>query len=87
MLAALTLQDSRELDAALLEVDRAVPPVRHDDVAALPGHLVVRVDALGRPHPLDRAARRRRVRVLAGSLRPAVIDRSPVISASPTPAS
>ena len=35
-----------ELDAALLEVDRAVPPVGHDDVAALPGDLVVGVDAL-----------------------------------------
>src|SRR4051812_47487690 len=32
-----------ELHAALLEVDRAVTPVRHDDVAALPRHLVVRV--------------------------------------------
>ena len=30
----------------LLEVDRAVAPVRHHDVAALPGHLVVRVRAL-----------------------------------------
>ena len=43
----------RELDAALLEVDRAVTPVRHHHVAALPRHLVVRVDTLGRPHPLD----------------------------------
>ncbi len=32
-----------ELDAALLEVDRAVTPVGHDDVAARPGHLVVGV--------------------------------------------
>src|SRR4029450_13635258 len=42
-----------ELDALLLKVDRAVPPVRHDDVAALPLDLVVRVDALGGPDPLD----------------------------------
>ena len=35
-----------ELDAALLEVDRAVPPVRHDDVAALPGDLVIGMDAI-----------------------------------------
>ena len=34
-----------ELDAALLEVDRAVAPVGHHDVAALPGHLVVGVHA------------------------------------------
>jgi hypothetical protein len=32
-----------ELDAALLEVDRAVAPVRHHDITALPGDLVVRV--------------------------------------------
>ena len=43
----------RELDPTLLEVDRAVTPVRHHHVAALPRHLVVRVDTLGRPHPLD----------------------------------
>ena len=53
MFAALTLQVVGVLDAALLEVDRAVPPVRHDDVAAFPLDLVVRVDALGRPDPLD----------------------------------
>ena len=52
-----------ELHAPLLEVDRAVAPVGHDDVAALPGHLVVRVHALGRPHPLDRSP-------LRGTLRP-----------------
>ena len=34
-----------ELHAVLLEVDRAVPPVGHDDVAALPGDLVIGVDA------------------------------------------
>src|SRR5690606_26165857 len=34
-----------ELDAALLEVDRAVAPVGHHDVTALPGHLVVGVDS------------------------------------------
>ncbi len=34
-----------ELDATLLEVDRAVAPVGHDDVTALPRHLVVRVHA------------------------------------------
>ena len=43
----------RELDAPLLEVDRAVPPVRHDDVAALPGHLVVRMHAGGGVDALD----------------------------------
>ena len=49
-----------EFDAALLKVDRTVPPVGHDDVAALPGDLVVRVNALtgvDPPHrePLARA--------------------------------
>ena len=34
-----------ELDAALLEDGLARPPVGHDDVAALPGHLVVGVHA------------------------------------------
>src|ERR1700689_3087916 len=34
-----------ELDAMLLEVDRAVPPVRHNDVPAFPGDLVVGVHA------------------------------------------
>ena len=34
-----------ELHAVLLEVDRAVPPVGHDDVPALPGDLVVGVHA------------------------------------------
>ena len=43
----------RELHPALLEVDRAVAPVGHDDVTTLPDHLVVRVLALGRPEPLD----------------------------------
>ena len=42
-----------ELHPALLEVHRAVAPVRHHDVAALPGHLVVGVHALSGPHPLD----------------------------------
>ena len=42
-----------ELHAALLEVDRAVAPVGHHDVAALPGHLVVRVHAGGGVDPLD----------------------------------
>ncbi len=37
----------RELHSPLLEVDRAVPPVGHDDVPGLPGDLVVRVDAGG----------------------------------------
>src|SRR5437660_11401293 len=31
----------------LLEVDPAVPPVRHDDVPAFPGHLVIGVHARG----------------------------------------
>jgi hypothetical protein len=42
-----------ELHAALLEVDRAVAPVGHDDVAALPGHLVVGVHTGGGEDPLD----------------------------------
>ncbi len=46
-----------ELHAELLEVDRSVTPVRHDDVAALPGHLVVRVHALAGIHPADLQAR------------------------------
>src|SRR5688572_7385391 len=58
----------RELDAALLEVDRAVAPVRHDDVASLPGHLVIGVHAVGGPHPLDTKTSGR----LAASLRPRV---------------
>ena len=57
MLAALTLPEVGELDAALLEVDRAVAPVGHDDVAALPGHLVVRVHARRWSRPARRAAR------------------------------
>ena len=36
-----------ELDTALLEVDGAVAPVGQHHVAALPGHLVVRMDAGG----------------------------------------
>ena len=42
-----------ELHAALLEVDRAVAPVGHDDVAALPGHLVVGVHTGGGEDALD----------------------------------
>ncbi len=42
-----------ELDAALLEDDGAGLPVLLDDVAALPGELVVGVHALGREDPLD----------------------------------
>jgi hypothetical protein len=42
-----------ELHTALLEVDRAVPPVGHDDVAALPGHLVVGVHSGGGEDTLD----------------------------------
>ncbi len=34
-----------ELHAALLEVHRSVAPVRHDDVATFPGHLVVGVNS------------------------------------------
>ncbi len=33
--------EAGELDATLLEIDRAVAPVGHDDVTALPFHLVV----------------------------------------------
>src|SRR5215471_21444951 len=36
----------REFHAMLLEVDRAVAPVGHHDVAALPGHLVILMNAL-----------------------------------------
>src|SRR4051812_1886651 len=43
----------RELHPALLEVDRAVAPVGHDHVAALPGHRVVRVHAGRRVDALD----------------------------------
>ena len=42
-----------ELDAALLEDDLAGLPVCLDDVASLPGELVVGVHALGREDPLD----------------------------------
>src|SRR5690606_12892798 len=42
-----------ELDAALLEVDRAVAPVGHDDVTTLPAHLVVRMHAGGGENALD----------------------------------
>ncbi len=42
-----------ELDAALLEVDRAVAPVGHDDVTALPRHLVIGVDPRGGVDALD----------------------------------
>jgi hypothetical protein len=47
-----------ELHAALLEVDGAVPPVGHHDVATLPAHLVVRVHAGGGEQPLQREALR-----------------------------
>jgi hypothetical protein len=43
----------RELDAALLEVDRPIPPVGHHHVAALPGDLVVRMYAGGGVNTLD----------------------------------
>src|ERR1700734_3307892 len=43
-----------ELDPTLLEVDRAVPPVGHDDIAALPSDLVVRVHALPGVNAPDR---------------------------------
>ena len=39
-------QNVGKLDATLLEVDRAIAPVRHDDVAVLPRHLVVGMNAL-----------------------------------------
>src|SRR5436309_10912681 len=42
-----------ELDATLLEVDRAIAPVGHDDVATLPGDGVVRVHAWGLVDALD----------------------------------
>src|SRR3954468_4063127 len=43
----------RELHPTLLEVDRAVAPVGHDDVAALPRHRVVRVHTRRRVDALD----------------------------------
>ena len=64
-----------ELHPALLEVDGAVTPVGHHHVAALPGHLVVRVHAGGGVEPLQGqplragAGRRGRLR-LAGLGRP-----------------
>src|SRR5215471_2228909 len=42
-----------ELHAVLLEVDRAIAPVRHDDVAAFPGHLVVGMNSLASVNPAD----------------------------------
>src|SRR5215468_2073060 len=42
-----------ELHPVLLEVDRAVTPVGHDDVAALPGDLVVGMDSLAGVDALD----------------------------------
>ena len=47
----------RELHAALLEVDRAVPPVRHDDVPALPLDLVVGMHPRGGEDTLARRDR------------------------------
>src|SRR5450759_2046475 len=44
----------RELHPALLEVDRAIAPVRHHHVAALPGDLRVRVHAGRSEHAPDR---------------------------------
>src|SRR5699024_4248417 len=41
----------RELDTSLLEVHRPVPPIGHHDIAALPGHLVIRVHTGRRVHP------------------------------------
>jgi hypothetical protein len=45
MLVALIDQKLGNSTPALLEVDRAVAPVGHDDVAAFPGDLVVGVHA------------------------------------------
>ncbi len=45
-----------ELDTTLLEVDRAVAPVGHDDVTAFPAHLVVGVHARGGVDALDTQA-------------------------------
>src|SRR5260221_6843891 len=45
----------------LLEIDRAIAPVRHDDVAALPGHLVIGVRALASVDTTD-------LQALAGAL-------------------
>src|SRR5690606_17866831 len=45
--------ERRELDTALLEVHRAVPPVGHHHIALLPFDLVVRVHALGGEDPLE----------------------------------
>ena len=43
-----------ELHPVLLEVDRAVPPVGHDDIAAFPGDLVVGMNPLAGVDALDR---------------------------------
>ena len=43
----------RKLDAALLEVDRSVAPVGHDDVTALPADLVVGMHTFGGVDPFD----------------------------------
>src|SRR5262249_35305741 len=43
-----------ELHSVLLEVDRAVTPVGHDDIAAFPGDLVVGMDSLAGLDALDR---------------------------------
>src|ERR1700683_1273403 len=42
----------RELNAALLKIDRAIAPVSHEDVPTFPGNLVVRMNSLCGPHSL-----------------------------------
>src|SRR5579875_159358 len=64
-----------ELDALLLEVDRAVAPVGHDDIAALPGDLVIGMNARPRVDALDRQA-------LAGGHAAAPVLASPCLLAS-----
>ena len=54
-----------ELDAALLKVDRAIPPVRHHDISALPGDLVIGVNAFA---GVD-TAQRQALGALAAALR------------------
>src|ERR1044072_18329 len=60
--------------ARLLEVDRAVAPVGHDHVAAFPLHLVVRVDALGRPDPPDAQPPDRRAAAARAAALPTCCD-------------
>ena len=76
----------RELHAPLLEVDRAVAPVRHHDVAPLPGHLVVGMHAFGRPDAFEpQAGRRPATRPFADSPAPEGVPTARVMPISLVP--